>query len=341
MLARAGGELRQQPARPPRSASADSCGGRPRVRVRRISPRRTRSAMSGVRVDLSRLLARLSAVWLMPGLLADQGERREAAGPHADLLRQPRERLERGVLRHAQVEADPLLQRTVVDPPTALSRTALSRTAPLRMAPLRRACRSCSRAWPINPRASSPSPCGDRSRPTVLYPTIRLYNAPDLGLNDLQPLALRINSQEGGEDVIASNRTPARGARRVCNGVAVFGRRAVGARPGQDRRAQAVALGAAHPSAAEGDGGLGLVDREGVERDHQVQDLPVAAARQGVRPLRHGARRHRRPHLRQSRLSARPLPDHRGRRAAVPGRQCQGRQPGRSTRGIANTPPPR
>ena len=41
---------------------------------------------------------------------------------------------------------------------------------------------------------------------------------------------------------------------------------------------------------------------------------PAAAARQGVRPLRHGARRHRRRHLRQSGLSARPLPDHRRRR---------------------------
>ena len=39
--------------------------------------------------------------------------------------------------------------------------------------------------------------------------------------------------------------------------------------------------------------------------------FPVAAARQGVRSLRHGARRHRRCHLCQPRLSARPLPDHR------------------------------
>ena len=55
-------------------------------------------------------------------------------------------------------------------------------------------------------------------------------------------------------------------------------------------------------------------DREGLERHHQVQGLSLAAARQGLRPLRHGARRHRRPHLCQSRLSARPLPDHRRRR---------------------------
>ena len=100
------------------------------------------------------------------------------------------------------------------------------------------------------------------------------------------------------------------------------------ARAGQDLRAQALALGAADASAAEGDGGMGRLGREGVERHHQVQGVPVAAARQGVRPLRHGARRHRRPHLRQSGLSARPLPDHLGRRIAVPGRRRQGRHPG-------------
>src|SRR5437764_144107 len=42
-------------------------------------------------------------------------------------------------------------------------------------------------------------------------------------------------------------------------------------RPGQDDRAQALPLGAAQPSAAEGDGGVGGVDREGLERDDQIQ----------------------------------------------------------------------
>ena len=65
---------------------------------------------------------------------------------------------------------------------------------------------------------------------------------------------------------------------------------------------------------------------------------PVAAARQGVRPLRHGARRHRRPHLHQSRLSARPLPDHRRRRTAVPDVATPRAARRRSTPGIANTP---
>src|SRR5258708_19625443 len=60
-------------------------------------------------------------------------------------------------------------------------------------------------------------------------------------------------------------------------------------RPRQDLRAAPVALGAAVASLAEGAGGLGLLDREGLERDDQVQGLSLAAARQGVRPLRHGA----------------------------------------------------
>ena len=45
------------------------------------------------------------------------------------------------------------------------------------------------------------------------------------------------------------------------------------ARAGQDLRAAPVALGAAVASAAEGAGGLGRFDREGLERHHQVQDL--------------------------------------------------------------------
>jgi len=60
----------------------------------------------------------------------------------------------------------------------------------------------------------------------------------------------------------------------------------------------------------------------------------LAAARQGVRSLRHGARRHRRRDLCEPRLSARPLPDH---DAAI----CRSwfrmprKGPARSTSGIA------
>ena len=96
----------------------------------------------------------------------------------------------------------------------------------------------------------------------------------------------------------------------------------------KDDRTQAVALGAGLASTAEGAGGMGRRGREGFRRYHSLQGLPGAAAWQGFRPLRHGARRHRRPHLHQSRLSARPLPDHRRRRIAVPDFERQGRLDG-------------
>ena len=100
------------------------------------------------------------------------------------------------------------------------------------------------------------------------------------------------------------------------------------ARAGQDFRTQAVALGSAVASVAEGARGLGRIGREGFRRNHQIQGLSRAAARQGLRPLRHGARRHRRLDLHQSRLSARPLPDHRRRRIAVPDDERQRRHAG-------------
>ena len=95
---------------------------------------------------------------------------------------------------------------------------------------------------------------------------------------------------------------------------------------GQADRAQAVTLGAAVTSVAGRDSGLGRRYPESLERNHHLQDLSGAATRQGVRPLRHGARRHCRLRLRQSRLSARTLPDYFGGRAAVSGRPRQGRQ---------------
>ena len=73
---------------------------------------------------------------------------------------------------------------------------------------------------------------------------------------------------------------------------------------GQDGRPQDLDLGAAGASAEPGAEGLGRRHREGVGRHHQGDAVPVRAARQGVRPLRHGARRHRRLHLRQSRATS-------------------------------------
>mgnify|MGYP003694562377 CR=1 FL=1 len=69
---------------------------------------------------------------------------------------------------------------------------------------------------------------------------------------------------------------------------------------------------------------------------HHRHAVPVRATRQGVRPLRHGARRHRRRHLRQSRLPAGTLPDDRRGVAAVHVRQRQGRHARRSTPGTAH-----
>src|ERR1700741_5596906 len=74
-------------------------------------------------------------------------------------------------------------------------------------------------------------------------------------------------------------------------------------RAGQNLRAETLALGAAVASVAEIDGGVGRLDRKGVRRHHQIQGLSVAAARQGVRPLRNGARRHSRCQLFKPRLT--------------------------------------
>src|SRR4029453_6084648 len=100
----------------------------------------------------------------------------------------------------------------------------------------------------------------------------------------------------------------------------------VGAR--KKLRVEDFALGAGLAFAAEGAGGLGGRGRKGFRRHHQVQGVSGAAARQGVRPLRHGARWHRRRHLRQSGLPAGPFPDHRRRRIAVPDVGSQGRLDG-------------
>src|SRR5215207_10874368 len=93
------------------------------------------------------------------------------------------------------------------------------------------------------------------------------------------------SKSKGGDDAFASNRASDRGGLRIRSRTGGPGAGAVGAGAGQDDRAQALALGPADAPAAEGDGGLERFGREGVERHDQVQDLPGAAARQGVRPL--------------------------------------------------------
>ena len=95
--------------------------------------------------------------------------------------------------------------------------------------------------------------------------------------------------------------------------------------PGQAGPAQDVELGAGPASAQPQPAGLGRRHQEGVERHHHRDAVPVRAAGQGLRPLRHGARRHHRLRLRQPGLPAGPLPDHGRRLAALPVRQRQGR----------------
>ena len=157
----------------------------------------------------------------------------------------------------------------------------------------------------------------------VLYPTILPYNAGKASFavaryrhknRDRRLLRRNVRMMIRNVHLLTVCRRSA--LLRVCR--AAYG-------SGQDLRSEARPLGSAVPSAAEGAGRLGLFGREGLRRHHQVQGLSVAAARQGLRPLRHGARRHRRPHLHQSGLSAGPLPDHRRGRIAVPDHQRQGR----------------
>src|SRR5262245_40197137 len=57
---------------------------------------------------------------------------------------------------------------------------------------------------------------------------------------------------------------------------------------GKDLRPEDFALGTVLASPAEVAGGLGGRGRKGFRRHHQVESVSGPAARQGVRPLRHG-----------------------------------------------------
>ncbi len=130
-------------------------------------------------------------------------------------------------------------------------------------------------------------------------------------------LAETISGGDYENDIMGrARRAPFRMRRRV---VASLG-------AGQAGDAAVLALGAAAASDARRRGRLGGVDRQGLERHDQDHDLSGPAARQGVRPLQHGARRHRRHLARQSGLRARPLPDRRGGRTALHLLQLQGGQ---------------
>src|SRR5665213_3973385 len=141
-----------------------------------------------------------------------------------------------------------------------------------------------------------------------LISNYNLYNVHDMRLNN-KKVGKQTNTQPREEVHENSLRRQRGGDRRPDQ--------RPGARPGKELRTQAFALGAGLASAAKGAGRLGRRGRESIRRHAALQSLSGAAARQSLRPLRHGARRHRRPHLYQSRLSARPLPDPRRRRIAV------------------------
>ena len=127
---------------------------------------------------------------------------------------------------------------------------------------------------------------------------------------------------------MAASATPLRcasTARAGAGGIARAAGRRAGRGSGQAGRAQALELGAGAASAEPGADRLGRRHQEGVERHDHGDAVPVRAARQGVRPLRHGQGRHRRLRLRQPRLPARALPGDGRRRPAVHLRQRQGR----------------
>ena len=117
----------------------------------------------------------------------------------------------------------------------------------------------------------------------------------------------------------------ARHRRRALPLFACAAGRAPRERAGQAGRAQALELGAGAASAQPGADRLGRRHHEGLERHDHGDALSVRAARQGVRPLRHGQGRHRRLRLHQPRLPARPLPGDGRRRPALHLRQRQGR----------------
>ena len=124
-----------------------------RERRRSTSPRPSSSWISGVTEDLSRAMARPSAAWVMPGLVADDGHCGEPAGLQVAHAGMAGEGAERGVLGHAQVEAD-----IVAEHPEA---NAVGGSCPgRRPTPQVRIC-GCGRGFapPVEPATREPPRC--------------------------------------------------------------------------------------------------------------------------------------------------------------------------------------
>src|SRR5262249_35134491 len=108
-------------------------------------------------------------------------------------------------------------------------------------------------------------------------------SAGHFGLNAAQASFKGAAISTGGDDASASKQASlCYGGRRSRNAA---GRSVSRAGTGQDLRAQAVPSGTAPAPATDGEGGVGRIDREGLERHDQIQGVPIPAARQGVRPL--------------------------------------------------------
>src|SRR6185312_7299535 len=124
---------------------------------------------------------------------ADQHQRGETAGTLADLLRPPGERLERSLLRHPQVEADPSGQRAEIDIRRRRAAVPVAAHEP----PL-----ACHRD---RPRPSRPDL---RVRPrNSLISNDPLYNSPGIRLNIAKQFVAADNIRRGRNAVMKARFT--------------------------------------------------------------------------------------------------------------------------------------
>ena len=104
------------------------------------------------------------------GVAADQRQESEAARRQVDLADLAGERLEGGDLRHAQVEADPVRQRTVVDPVDEGARAAALARGRARGLAARCAAQCAAkrrRVHHVCHPIAAPEPLRPRSRPSI------------------------------------------------------------------------------------------------------------------------------------------------------------------------------
>ena len=124
------------------------------------------------------------------GVAADEGEQRKAAGRKIDLADLAGEGLERGDLRHAQMEAEPIRQRAIVDaggkrPSAAVSAAARALFRVRGLAAEHRHLRHVCHPFHAASRATRGPPFETQPqllmREIVLYPTNALYKFGKIG----------------------------------------------------------------------------------------------------------------------------------------------------------------